>query len=74
MTVTTWQAFIDGQSAEPYYQRLMAFVEQERQQGKVIYPPQTDVFNAFNMTPLDKVRVVLLGQDPYHGPDQAHGL
>jgi len=74
VTVTTWQAFIDGQSAEPYYQRLMAFVEQERQQGKVIYPPQADVFNAFNMTPLDKVRVVLLGQDPYHGPEQAHGL
>ncbi|MDH1471495.1 MULTISPECIES: uracil-DNA glycosylase [Shewanella] len=74
MTVATWQEFIDYQRAQPYYQQLIAFVNQERASGKVIYPPKEDVFNAFKTTPLEKVRVVLIGQDPYHGPDQAHGL
>lgn len=49
-------------------------MNQERQLGKVIYPLEEDVFNAFKMTLLENVRVVLIGQDPYHGPDQAHGL
>lgn len=70
----TWPAFIDHQRTQPYYQQLIAFVNQERQVGKVIYPPKEDVFNAFKTTPLEQVRVVLIGQDPYHGPDQAHGL
>lgn len=52
----------------------MQFVQEEREANKVIYPPREDVFNAFKMTPLEKVRVVILGQDPYHGPNQAHGL
>lgn len=72
--LTTWQAFIEQQSRQPYYQQLIAFVEQERRAGKVIYPPKEAVFNAFNTTPLEQVRVVLIGQDPYHGPSQAHGL
>ncbi len=72
--MTTWQAFIDHQRTEPYYQQLTAFVNQERQQGKVIYPPKDEVFTAFKTTPLEQVRVVLIGQDPYHGPNQAHGL
>ncbi|MCH1929766.1 uracil-DNA glycosylase [Shewanella sp. A25] len=74
MILTTWQAFIDHQRNEPYYQRLIAFVNQEREAGKVIYPPKEEVFNAFKATPLENVRVVLIGQDPYHGPNQAHGL
>ncbi|MEI8600694.1 uracil-DNA glycosylase [Shewanella sp. PP-Sp27a-2] len=74
MTQATWQTFIDEQRALPYFQQLSAFVDNERRAGKVVYPPEVDVFNAFTMTPLEKVKVVLIGQDPYHGPDQAHGL
>lgn len=74
MTQATWQTFIDEQRALPYFQQLSAFVDNERRAGKVVYPPEADVFNAFTMTPLEKVKVVLIGQDPYHGPDQAHGL
>ena len=74
MTLATWQAFINEQKALPYFQQLSAFVDNERRAGKVIYPPKADVFNAFNITPLENVRVVLIGQDPYHGPNQAHGL
>lgn len=74
MALINWQAFIREQAALAYFQRLTAFVDAERQSGKVIYPPEAEVFNAFELTPLDKVRVVLVGQDPYHGPDQAHGL
>ncbi len=53
---------------------LKAFLLTEKQQGKVIYPASKNIFNAFNSTPLDQVKVVILGQDPYHGPNQAHGL
>ena len=74
MTQATWQTFIDEQRALPYFQQLSAFVDNERRVGKVVYPPEADVFNAFTMTPLEKVKVVLIGQDPYHGPEQAHGL
>ena len=52
----------------------MLYVQSEREAGKVIYPPKEDVFNAFAMTALEDIRVVILGQDPYHGPNQAHGL
>lgn len=54
--------------------QLKSFLQQQKQQRKIIYPKARDVFSAFNHTPLEKVRVVLLGQDPYHGPDQAHGM
>lgn len=74
MALTNWQTFIREQAALAYFQSLTAFVDAERQSGKAIYPPEDEVFNAFTLTPLDKVRVVLIGQDPYHGPDQAHGL
>nr|WP_283106085.1 uracil-DNA glycosylase [Shewanella glacialipiscicola] len=72
--MATWQAFINDQKALPYFQQLSVFVDNERRAGKVVYPPETDIFNAFNITPLENVRVVLIGQDPYHGPNQAHGL
>ena len=55
-------------------QNLKAFLQAEKQAGKVIYPAGKNIFNALNATPLDNVRVVVLGQDPYHGPNQAHGL
>lgn len=60
--------------AAPYMQNLKAFLQQEKQQRKVIYPKGSDFFSAFAHTPLNKVRVVILGQDPYHGPNQAHGM
>lgn len=59
---------------QPYMKKLQDFLQQETLAGHVIYPQSTDIFNALNSTPFDKVEVVILGQDPYHGPDQAHGL
>lgn len=70
----TWQSILQQQESEDYFQQIRAFVEQERDSGKLIYPPQEQVFSAFEMTPFDAVRVVILGQDPYHGANQAHGL
>lgn len=67
-------ALIGSEFEQPYMHALRDFLKQEKQQRKVIYPRSTDWFNAFNATPVDKVKVVILGQDPYHGPGQAHGL
>ena len=72
--MTTWQDALGPQKEAEYFTRLMARIQSEREAGKVIYPPQQDVFNALKFTPLESVKVVILGQDPYHGPDQAHGL
>ena len=71
---TDWNTFIDAEKRLAYYQKLASFVQAERDSGKAIFPPQEEVFTAFDKTPLDKVRVVIIGQDPYHGPNQAHGL
>ncbi|MGF1685556.1 uracil-DNA glycosylase [Photobacterium japonica] len=70
----TWQTILQAERAEPYFQHIETYVAAERAAGKHIYPPQADVFSALDSTPLDQVKVVILGQDPYHGPDQAHGL
>ncbi|KHT61743.1 uracil-DNA glycosylase [Photobacterium gaetbulicola] len=70
----SWQDVIDAERQKPYFQQVEQYVAAERSAGKVIYPPQEDVFNALQATPLSQVKVVILGQDPYHGPDQAHGL
>ena len=72
--MTTWADILDQEKKQPYFQQMMQFVESERATGKTIYPPKQDVFNAFALTKLEKVKVVILGQDPYHGPNQAHGL
>lgn len=69
-----WKAALMSQWDKPYFQRLKAFLVQEKQQGQVIYPPGKLIFNAFELTPWDQVKVVVIGQDPYHGPGQAHGL
>lgn len=58
----------------PQMDALRDFLLQEKQQNKVIYPPSSLIFNALNTTPLNQVKVVIIGQDPYHGPNQAHGL
>lgn len=70
----SWLDVLQGELEKPYMQELEAFLLSEKQQGKVIYPSGDLIFNALNSTPLDKVKVVILGQDPYHGPNQAHGL
>ncbi len=69
-----WLDALGDEFEQPYMQQLKAFLAQEKQQHKVIYPHSADWFNAFKYTPLNNVKVVILGQDPYHGPDQAHGL
>ena len=70
----SWQAVIGEEFDKPYMQALRAFLKQEKEAGKTIFPPSPLIFNAFNHTPFDKVRVVIIGQDPYHGIGQAHGL
>lgn len=70
----TWHEVIGHEKQQGYFKNTLAFVEQERRSGKVIYPPATEVFNAFRLTEFHDVKVVILGQDPYHGPNQAHGL
>ncbi|MGL4827737.1 MAG: uracil-DNA glycosylase [Vibrio sp.] len=70
----TWHDVIGNEKQQDYFQQTMQFVESQRQAGKVIYPPAKDVFNAFRFTEFGDVNVVILGQDPYHGPNQAHGL
>ncbi|MBD3586148.1 uracil-DNA glycosylase [Salinimonas sp. HHU 13199] len=69
-----WEDVLGAEKQKPYFQSLMRRVEEARQSGKTIYPAREDVFNALTLTPFDDVKVVILGQDPYHGPDQAHGL
>ncbi len=70
----TWHDVIGQEKQQDYFKQTLAFVESERRAGKTIYPPASDVFNAFRFTELCDVKVVILGQDPYHGPNQAHGL
>lgn len=68
-----WAELLAEELEKPYFEKLQAFVEQERQANDV-FPPADDVFNAFSFTSYKQTRVLLLGQDPYHGPGQAHGL
>ena len=70
----SWQAVLADQFKQPYMQELQAFLRQEKDQHKVIYPRSEQWFHALEATPLNQVRVVILGQDPYHQPEQAHGL
>jgi len=69
-----WKAALETEFDSEYMQALRAFLLEEKRRGKVVYPPGPQIFNAFNTTPFDQVKVVILGQDPYHGPGQAHGL
>nr|WP_233176409.1 uracil-DNA glycosylase [Dyella sp. ASV24] len=70
----SWKARVGDYLGRPDMQALGDFLRSEKQAGKVIYPPGPEIFAAFDHTPFDAVRVVILGQDPYHGPNQAHGL
>ena len=68
-----WLLCLQDEFKKPYYKKLYQFVRQEYN-TRVVYPPADDIFNAFHFTPLSKVKVLILGQDPYHGEHQAHGL
>lgn len=70
----SWHEKLKEEIAKPYVADLKEFLEQEKARGAVIYPPEELVFNALAQTPYDKVKVVIVGQDPYHGRGQAHGL
>jgi uracil-DNA glycosylase len=70
----SWKDALQNEFKKPYFANIVNFLKIERQAGKVIYPPGAFIFNAFNTTPFDNVKVVILGQDPYHNPGQAHGL
>jgi len=70
----SWLAVLQEEFEKPYMINLRKFLQSEKEAGQVVYPKNADIFRAFNDTPFDKVKVVILGQDPYHGPNQAHGL
>lgn len=69
-----WKSVLQDEFSKPYFRDLRSFLVGEKEAGNVIYPPGALIFNAFDSTPFDNVKVVILGQDPYHGPGQAHGL
>ncbi|TMP38621.1 uracil-DNA glycosylase [Pseudoalteromonas rubra] len=72
--MTTWSDVLGHEKQEAYFQDTLNYVAERRAQGVTVYPPQEQVFEAFKVTAFDQVKVVILGQDPYHGPNQAHGL
>lgn len=70
----SWHDALKKELSKPYIFDLKTFLEAERESGEKVFPPEKEVFNAFKQTPYDQVKVVLMGQDPYHGEGQAHGL
>lgn len=70
----SWKALLQDEFAKPYFREIVQHIKAERAMGETIYPPGKYIFEAFTRTPVDQVKVVILGQDPYHQPGQAHGL
>lgn len=70
----SWKEVLADEFKKPYFKNIADHLKTEKEQAKTIYPPGSLIFNAFEKTPFDNVKVVILGQDPYHGPRQAHGL
>lgn len=70
----SWKELLKDEFKKQYFVDLVNSLHEEKRNGTVIYPPGSLIFNAFSLTPLNKLKVVILGQDPYHGPNQAHGL
>lgn len=70
----SWKEVLKEEFNKPYFRQITDHIKTEKKQGKTIYPSGNNIFRAFDITPFDKVKVVILGQDPYHGPYQAHGL
>ncbi|MEM1324187.1 MAG: uracil-DNA glycosylase [Bacteroidota bacterium] len=69
-----WKQVLTGEFQQPYFGAIKQFLINSKKQGKVVYPPGSLIFNAFDTTPFDQLKVVILGQDPYHGPGEAMGL
>jgi uracil-DNA glycosylase len=70
----SWKEILLEEFQKPYFAHIKQFILQQKQAGKKVFPPGPLIFNAFNLTPFDKLKVVIIGQDPYHGAGQAHGL
>lgn len=70
----SWKQALQEEFDKPYFAGLVRFLHEEKAQGKVVFPPGGKIFRAFELTPLDRVKVVIIGQDPYHGDGQAMGL
>ena len=70
----SWKEALQSEFEKPYFARLVSYLHEEKAAGRRIYPPGGRIFRAFDLTPLDRVKVVILGQDPYHNPGQAMGL
>lgn len=70
----SWYEVLETEFSKSYFVDLIQFIKNRRSEGAIIYPPGPQIFNAFNSTPFNKVKLVILGQDPYHGPNEAHGL
>lgn len=71
---STWKKILKSDFDSEYMSHLNSFLDDQSSKNKIIYPKKSEIFSAFNETPFDKVKVVIIGQDPYHGPDQAHGM
>lgn len=71
---SSWATVLAPEFEKPYFEGIVRFLKDEKAAGKIIYPPGPEIFSAFSLTPFDKVKAVLIGQDPYHGAGQAHGL
>lgn len=71
---TSWKEILEEEFEKPYFKQIIHHIKTEKAQGKIIYPPGSLIFNAFEHTPVGNVKVVIIGQDPYHGPKQAMGL
>ncbi len=74
MQPMNWEDLLKPEYAQPYFQQLKSFLQEEAKHNYVIYPAKENILNAFRLTPFDETKVVILGQDPYHGAGQAHGL
>ncbi len=70
----SWKEVLKDEFKKPYFKQITEHIKTEKEQGKIIYPPGSLIFHAFEATPFKQVKIVILGQDPYHGPKQAHGL
>ena len=70
----SWKSALADEFGKPYFESLVRFLHKEKAEGKRVFPPGSQIFRAFDLTPVNHVKVVILGQDPYHGPGQAHGL
>jgi uracil-DNA glycosylase len=70
----TWEQLLSVEKSESYFNEILDFIALRRAQGTTIYPPNKKIFSAFKLTPFSEVKVVIVGQDPYHGPNQANGL